>query len=117
MYSIIRFHLIHIWVRKKNLQFKFEKIFVFCFFFPANLNNYDPNQQSQTYVVAQGSASSGNPNLFPQGLINYYTNIFNPNVNTQFLQNANPPNKNYNPNLQQQQGQMNYGSIGIPVSR
>ncbi len=87
---------------------------VVFFFFPANLNNYDPNQHSQTYVVAQGSASSGNPNLFPQNLSNYYTNVFNPNVNTQFLQNANPPNYNPNP---QNYGQMNYASVGILVSR
>ncbi|CAF0817027.1 unnamed protein product [Adineta steineri] len=83
-----------------------------------NTNNYSPNQQTQNYVVAQGSASSGNPNLFPQNLTNYYTNVFNPNVNTQFLQNANPPNTNINPNLQQQQQQQlyaqgNYAGIGI----
>jgi hypothetical protein len=71
-------------------------------------------------VVAQGSASSGNPSLFPTHLMNYYQNVFNPNVNTQFMQNANPPpNTNLNPNLQQQQqmyGPMNYPYIGIPVS-
>ena len=80
-------------------------------------NAFDPNQHSQTYVVAQGSASSGNPNLFPQNLTNYYTNVFNPNVNTQFLQNANPPNNNYNLNPQQNLGPMNMPSIGIMVSR
>ncbi|CAF1590334.1 unnamed protein product, partial [Adineta ricciae] len=86
-----------------------------------NTNNYNPNQQSQTYVVAQGSASSGNPNLFPPNLTNYYTNVFNPNVNTQFLQNANPPTSNFNPNFQQPQqqqqqyfGPINYPGIGIP---
>ncbi|UJR14861.1 hypothetical protein I4U23_001846 [Adineta vaga] len=83
-----------------------------------NTNNYNPNQHTQSYVVAQGSASSGNPNLFPQNLTNYYTNVFNPNVNTQFLQNANPPTTNFNPNFQQQQqqfnGQVNYAGIGIP---
>jgi len=70
------------------------------------------------YFINLGSASSGNPSLFPQNLTNYYTNVFNPNVNTQFLQNANPPNTNYNPNFQQQQfsGPMNYPYIGIPVS-
>jgi hypothetical protein len=67
-----------------------------------------------------GSASSGNPNLFPRNLTNYYTNVFNPNVNTQFLQNANPPNTYFYPNFQQQQqqflGPMSTGGIGIPVS-
>ena len=101
-----------------------------------NANSYNPNQHTQTYVVAQGrcilisilivsfvflgSASSGNPSLFPQNLTNYYTNVFNPNVNTQFLQNANPPNTNWVPTLQQQQqqfvGPMSSGGIGIPVS-
>jgi hypothetical protein len=40
-------------------------------------------------------------------------------VNTQFLQNANPPPPNVNPNIQQQQqmyGPMSSGGIGIPVS-
>jgi hypothetical protein len=81
------------------------------------LNNYDPNQHSQTYVVAQGSASSGNPSLFPENLTNYYTNVFNPNVNTQFLQNANPPNTNFPLNPQQNYGPGNVASVGIPVSR
>ncbi|CAF4320664.1 unnamed protein product, partial [Rotaria sordida] len=43
-----------------------------------NMNNYNPNQPTQPYVVAQGSLSSNNPNLFPQNLTNYYTNVFNP---------------------------------------
>ncbi|CAF1238973.1 unnamed protein product [Rotaria sordida] len=46
-----------------------------------NMNNYNSNRPTQPYVVAQGSASSNNPNLFPQNLTNYYTNVFNPNVN------------------------------------
>ncbi|CAF1149126.1 unnamed protein product [Rotaria sordida] len=33
------------------------------------------------YVPKPCSASSNNPNLFPQNLTNYYTNVFNPNVN------------------------------------
>jgi len=74
--------------------------------------------KSLIYFINLGSASSGNPNLFPQNLTNYYTNVFNPNVNTQFLQNANPPTTNYNPNFPQQQpyGPMNYPYIGILVS-
>jgi hypothetical protein len=59
-----------------------------------------------------GSASSGNPNLFPMNLTNYYTNVFNPNVNTQFLQNANPPNNNVRPPMY---GPMNFPNIGIIV--
>ena len=86
----------------------------FLFDLSANLNNYDPNQHSQTYVVAQGSASSGNPSLFPANLTNYYTNVFNPNVNTQFLQNANPPVTNFNPNVPPP-GATPYTNIGIPV--
>lgn len=68
-------------------------------------------------VRCTGSASSSNPNLFPQNLTNYYTNVFNPNVNTQFLQNANVPSKdNGNPYVSQQFfGPMNPSSIGIPV--
>ncbi len=46
-----------------------------------------------------GSLQSGNPNLFPQNLTNYYNNVFNPQYS---------PNPNYNPYLQQQ----NYGQIG-----
>jgi hypothetical protein len=38
-------------------------------------------------------------------------------VNTQFLQNANPPVTHFNPNIQQQLlGPMSSGGIGIPVS-
>jgi hypothetical protein len=63
-----------------------------------------------------GSASSGNPNLFPQNLTNYYTNVFNPNVNTQFLQNANPPPTITNPNIQQQiNGPMGYAGILVSI--
>ncbi|CAM2714920.1 unnamed protein product [Rotaria socialis] len=87
-----------------------------------NLNNYNPSQPTQNYVVAQGSASSSNPNLFPKNLTNYYANVFNPNVNTQFLQNINPPpnnnnNNNNNPNVPQQPGfglQGGFAGIGIP---
>ncbi|CAF4797579.1 unnamed protein product [Rotaria sp. Silwood1] len=82
-----------------------------------NMNNYNPNQPTQTYVVAQGSLSSSNPNLFPQNLTNYYTNVFNPNVNTQFLQNINPPPANFNPNIQQQPGFMPVGSGGMGIQR
>ena len=81
------------------------------------MNNYNPHQNSQSYVVASGSASSGNPSLFPQNLTNYYTNVFNPNVNTQFLQNAYPPSSHLNPTYQQQQiaNQILYNNVGIPV--
>lgn len=57
-----------------------------------------------------GSAASGNPNLYPQNLTNYYNNVFNPNTNAQFLPNPNVPNMNFNPNLQQPP--QNYGPMG-----
>lgn len=66
-----------------------------------------------------GSLSSGNPNMFPPNLTNYYSNTFNPNVNPQFRQNPNIPNMNYNPNLQQPPiyGPMGpSGGIGVLVS-
>ena len=72
-----------------------------------------------SFIILLGSASSGNTALFPQNVTNYYSNVFNPNVNTQFLQNINPPSSNVNPSLQQQQQQyqaMSYDVIGIPVS-
>ena len=114
---------------------KGRRCLVLSSFSLVNANNYNPSQPIQNYVVAQGrsisialksecvlfaapgSASSGNPNLFPPNLTNYYTNVFNPNVNTQFLQNANVPGNDRNPNYQQQQnyGPMNMGGVGILV--
>ncbi|CAF3935110.1 unnamed protein product, partial [Rotaria sordida] len=81
-----------------------------------NMNNYNSNRPTQPYVVAQGSASSNNPNLFPQNLTNYYTNVFNPNVNAQFLQNINPPLTHFHSNVQLPSGHAPIGtaSIGIP---
>lgn len=67
-----------------------------------------------------GSSSSSNPNLFPQNLTNYYSNVFNPNVNTQFLQNINPPSKDYNFNWQSRPGfglMGGFAGLGIPVSK
>jgi len=92
------------------------------------VNNYNPNQN---YVAAQGkktiiylkiyfivfvflgSLQSGNPNLFPQNLTNYYNNVFNPNIYPQYSSNP-----SYNPYLQQQNnGPIGpNGGIGILVS-
>ncbi|CAF0830929.1 unnamed protein product [Didymodactylos carnosus] len=67
-----------------------------------NWNN--PINYNRNYVVAQGPRASNNRNLFPPNLMNYYTNVFNPNTNAQ-LQNTyvggGPMmNKNYNPVVQ-----------------
>ena len=76
------------------------------------------DKEKKSYRIFSGSSSSSNPNLFPQNLTNYYTNIFNPNVNTQFLQNAHAPNQEINMNYQTSQffGPMNPNSVGILVS-
>jgi len=52
MHLIILSHLIHIFVNKKTTHSNVEKRIILLFL--ANTNNYNPNQQGQTYVVAQG---------------------------------------------------------------
>ncbi|CAF4181530.1 unnamed protein product [Rotaria sp. Silwood2] len=72
---------------------------------PPIVNNYN---QKQNYFASQGNSLPNSPNLFPQNLTNNFNPIFNPNVNTQYLQNPSVPYMNYNPYIQQP----NYGQMG-----
>lgn len=70
--------------------------------------------------VLVGSVVSSNPNLFPRNQSNYYNNMFNPNTNSQYLQNPNLQQKQQLPPSQPMQppnfGQWDVnGGIGIVV--